>query len=73
MTVSVKGFSTQFNTILPSINLEFYFPLLAKPLVKHFRSVSNVVNASVQDLKNVDGIGKVTAEKIRIVLDTEVL
>jgi ERCC4-type nuclease len=42
-------------------------------LLKHFKSVSNVVNASVQDLKEIDGIGKVSAKKIREVLDTEFL
>jgi len=30
------------------------------------------VNASVQDLAEVNGLGKVSAEKIREVLDTEV-
>jgi Fanconi anemia group M protein len=48
-------------------------PMLAKRLLKHFKSVSNVVNASVQDLKEIDGIGKVSAKKIREVLDTEFL
>lgn len=47
-------------------------PMLAKRLLKHFKSVSNVVNASVQDLAEVNGLGKVSAEKIREVLDTEV-
>jgi Fanconi anemia group M protein len=47
--------------------------MLAKRLLKHFKSVSNVVNASVQDLKEIDGIGKVSAKKIREVLDTEFL
>lgn len=48
-------------------------PMLAKRLLKHFKSVSNVMNASVQSFTEVDGIGKVSAEKIREVLDTEVL
>ncbi|MEE8431237.1 MAG: ERCC4 domain-containing protein [Candidatus Desulfatibia sp.] len=47
-------------------------PKLAKRLMKHFKSVSNVMNASVQTLTEVDGIGKVTAEKIRAVLDAEI-
>ena len=46
-------------------------PKLAKRLMKHFKSVSNVMNASVQALTSVDGIGKVTAKKIREVLDAE--
>lgn len=46
-------------------------PTIAKRLLEHFKSVSKVMNASVQALTEVDGIGKVTAEKIREVLDTE--
>ncbi|RZB38032.1 MAG: hypothetical protein SRB2_00378 [Desulfobacteraceae bacterium Eth-SRB2] len=48
-------------------------PMLAKRLLKYFKSVFNVMNASVQDLTEIDGIGRVSAEKIRKVLDTEVL
>jgi Fanconi anemia group M protein len=47
-------------------------PIFAMRLIKHFKSVSNVMNASVQDLIEVDGIGRVSAEKIREVLDTEI-
>jgi Fanconi anemia group M protein len=45
---------------------------MAKRLLKHFKSVSNVINASVQDLTKVEGVGKVSAEKIREVIDAEV-
>ncbi|MEE9119023.1 MAG: helix-hairpin-helix domain-containing protein [Calditrichia bacterium] len=48
-------------------------PKLAKRLMKHFNSVAKVMNAPAQVLAQVDGIGKVTAKKIRAVLDTEVL
>ena len=46
-------------------------PLLAKRLIEHFRSVSNVMNASIEELTEVDGIGRVSAEKIREILDEE--
>lgn len=46
-------------------------PLLAKRLIEHFRSVSNVMNASIEELTEIDGIGRVSAEKIREVLDEE--
>lgn len=46
-------------------------PTLAKRLLKHFRSVSDVMSASVEALTEVEGIGKVSAEKIREVLDSE--
>ena len=44
-------------------------PTMAKRLLKHFRSVSNVMNATVEDLMRIEGLGKVSAEKIREVLD----
>lgn len=47
-------------------------PKLAKRLILHFKSVSKVMNASVQALTEVDRIGKVSAQKIREVLDAEV-
>ena len=47
-------------------------PKLAKRLLLHFKSVSKVMNASVQALTEVDGIGKISAERIREVLDAEV-
>jgi Fanconi anemia group M protein len=46
-------------------------PTMAKKLLKHFKSVSNVINATVEDLMKIEGVGKVSAEKIREVLDTE--
>ena len=47
-------------------------PKLAKRLLRHFKSVSKVMNASVRTLTEVDGIGKISAERIRKVLDAEV-
>ena len=47
-------------------------PKLAKRLLRHFKSVSKVMNASVRALTEVDGIGKISAERIREVLDAEV-
>ncbi|MBR9698982.1 DEAD/DEAH box helicase [Candidatus Woesearchaeota archaeon] len=44
---------------------------LAKPLLKQFKSISKIVNASVDELKEVEGIGKVKAEEIRRILDEE--
>jgi len=46
-------------------------PTVAKRLLEHFRSVSNVLNATVEDLMHVDGIGRISAEMIRDVLDSE--
>lgn len=46
-------------------------PTLAKRLVDHFRSVSAVMNASIEELSQVEGIGAASAQKIRGVLDSE--
>jgi ERCC4-type nuclease len=47
-------------------------PKIAKRIILHFKSVSKIMNASVMVLTEVDGIGKIAAERIREVLDTEV-
>ena len=44
-------------------------PRAAKRLLDHFGSVSAVMNATVESLMEVDGIGRLSAEKIREVLD----
>lgn len=46
-------------------------PTVAKRLLEHFGSVSNAMNARVEDLVQVDGIGRISAKRIREVLDTE--
>jgi DNA excision repair protein ERCC-4 len=46
-------------------------PMLAKRLIEHFKSVSKIMNASIEELTEVEGIGLVFAEKIRDVLNTE--
>jgi len=48
-------------------------PMLAKRLIEHFGSVSKVMNASIDELIEVEGIGKVSAIKIREVLDAELI
>ena len=46
-------------------------PNMAKRLLNHFGSVAAVLGASSEKLKGVKGVGRVTAETIREVLDTE--
>lgn len=53
---------------LPSIG-----PVNAKNLLEHFGSVANVINASEKELQEVEGIGKITAQNIRKVLDSKYL
>ncbi|MBI3034540.1 DEAD/DEAH box helicase [Candidatus Woesearchaeota archaeon] len=44
---------------------------LAKPLLREFRTVRNIVNASEEELKRVELIGDKKAQEIRRVLDSE--
>ncbi|MBS3119548.1 Hef nuclease, partial [Candidatus Woesearchaeota archaeon] len=44
---------------------------LARPLLKHFKTIKNIANASEQDLQGVTLIGKKKAAEIRKVLDGE--
>ena len=44
---------------------------LAKELLAKFGSVKNVVNASLDDLQNVDGVGPKKAENIKQVTDVD--
>ena len=44
-------------------------PMLARRLIERFSSVLKVMNASIDELTEVEGIGKVSAEKIREVLE----
>lgn len=48
-------------------------PVNAKNLLEHFGSVSNVINASESELTEVEGIGKITAQNIRKVVDSKYL
>jgi Fanconi anemia group M protein len=48
-------------------------PVNAKNLLKHFGSVSKVLNASESELQEVEGIGQITAKEIRKVLDSKYL
>ena len=45
-------------------------PLIAKRLIHHFGTVSKVMEAPVEELVEVEGIGNKAAEKIRTVLDS---
>lgn len=48
-------------------------PVNAKNLLQHFGSVEKVLNASENELMEVDGIGKKTANNIRKVVESEYL
>jgi ERCC4-related helicase len=48
-------------------------PVTAKKLLEKFSTVNEIINASINELQEVDGIGKKTAENIRKVLDSKYL
>ena len=45
--------------------------LLSKPLLKHFKSVKNIINAEQKELEKVEKIGKKKADKIKDIVDRE--
>src|SRR3989344_4672276 len=51
---------------LPGVGLN-----LAKPLLRNFKSVKNVVNADAKDLEGIEKIGPKKAKQIRDVLDRD--
>ena len=48
-------------------------PVNAKKLLEHFGTVSKIINASENELMEVEGIGKKTAKNIRKVVDSKYL
>lgn len=47
-------------------------PIIAKRLMDRFKSVRNVMNADIDELKQVEGVGLVSAQTIRNILDKEI-
>ena len=47
-------------------------PMMAKRLMEHFKSVSRIMSASIEELSEVKGMGRISAGKIREVLDAEI-
>ncbi|MEK6967198.1 MAG: DEAD/DEAH box helicase [Nanoarchaeota archaeon] len=64
--LSLKDLQEYIVSSLPGIGIT-----LAKPLLKEFGSVKNVINASEEDLKKVDLVGEKKSKEIRRILDSE--
>ncbi|MCH8067264.1 MAG: DEAD/DEAH box helicase [Nanoarchaeota archaeon] len=64
--LSIKEMQEYIISSLPGIGTG-----LAKPMLKHFKSVKNVINAEQKELEKVEKIGKKKAEKIRDIVDRE--
>ncbi|MBS3128560.1 hypothetical protein J4410_05420, partial [Candidatus Woesearchaeota archaeon] len=62
--LSLKELQEYIVSSLPGIG-----PKLAKPLLEKFGSVKNIVNASLDELKEIELIGEKKAQRIREVLD----
>lgn len=52
-------------------SIEGIGPKTSKNLLEHFESIKSIFDASVEDLKQVDGVGKDGAEKIYSIIRTE--
>ena len=63
---TLKEQQEYFVSSLPGINLT-----LAKPLLRHFKTVKSLVNASVKELQEVEKIGPVKAKQIKDVVEGE--
>ncbi|MEA3430515.1 MAG: DEAD/DEAH box helicase [Nanoarchaeota archaeon] len=46
-------------------------PTLSKPLLKHFKTIKNIFNASEEELKKIDLIGTKKAQQINKIINTE--
>ncbi|MAH33367.1 hypothetical protein CL615_03165 [archaeon] len=63
---SIKEQQEYIVSALPGVGMA-----LARPLLKHFKSVKNVINAEQKELEKVEKIGKKKAERIKEILDRE--
>ena len=63
---TLKEQQEYFVSSLPGINLT-----LAKPLLKHFKTIRSLVNASEKELQDVDKIGPMKAKQIKDVVEGE--
>ncbi len=64
--ISTKELQEFIISSLPGIGIG-----LAKPLLRHFKSIKKLVNASTQELMMVEGIGHKKAQEIRKILEEE--
>ncbi|MEK6946866.1 MAG: DEAD/DEAH box helicase [Nanoarchaeota archaeon] len=63
---TLKEQQEYFVSSLPGINLT-----LSKPLLKHFKTIKNIVNASIEELQKVEKIGPAKAKQIKDVVEGE--
>ena len=64
--MSIKEQQEYIISSLPGVGVA-----LAKPLLKHFKSIKNIVNAKKKELEKVEKIGKKKAEKIKDIVERE--
>ncbi len=65
-----KPLSLQEHQIFIIESLPNVGPVTARKLLEKFKTVQNVINASEQELTEVEGIGKIIAQKIREVINS---
>lgn len=58
-----------FESVLFAIGIRYVGETVAKKLAKHFKNIESLMNASFEDLINVDEIGEKIAQSIRLFFD----
>ncbi|MEW4924197.1 NAD-dependent DNA ligase LigA [Algibacter sp. 2305UL17-15] len=60
-----------FERVLYAIGIRYVGETVAKKLAKHYKSIDNLMNASQEDLENVDEIGVKIAESVKLFFASE--
>lgn len=60
-----KSKSVPFERTLYALGIRFVGKVTAKLIARHFRSLDNIMNCELNDLLNVDGVGKVIASSVK--------
>ncbi|TBN04384.1 NAD-dependent DNA ligase LigA [Hyunsoonleella flava] len=60
-----------FERVLYAIGIRYVGETVAKKLAKHYKSIDNLINASQEDLENVDEIGVKIAESVKLFFASE--
>ncbi|MBJ6369011.1 NAD-dependent DNA ligase LigA [Snuella sedimenti] len=66
-----KSVNIPFERVLYALGIRYVGETVAKKLVKHYKSISNIANASEDDLVNVDEIGVKIAKSVQAFFESE--
>jgi len=69
--IEKKAFSTQEQQEFIIESLPGVGPMIAKSLLKRFKTIHNIINSTTEQLKEIEGVGKKKAEEIIRILKEE--